>query len=96
MGISASIEVSYKLVDGWHIFEAEQLPGFYVANTDPRKAYDAIGPTLEQLVKLDTGMDCHVAPDVPLTSFIGNLRADLTSACKNQQRQRFNLFKDAA
>lgn len=96
MVISASIDISYKLVDGWHIFEAEQMPGFYVANQDPRRAYNSIGPALEQLVKLDTGFDCRVAPDVPLKDFIASLRSDLTSACREQAKQRFNLFKEAA
>lgn len=93
MTASTSIEVTHKVVDGWHIFESEQMPGFYVANRDPKRAYEAVAPTIEKLVKLDTGFDCKALADEPFDQFISEARSDLTAAAA---RQRFNLFKDAA
>jgi hypothetical protein len=93
MVTSTSVDVSYREVDGWHIFQADQMPGFYVSSRDPLKAYEAVGPTIEKLVKLDTGFDVRVAPEVPFSDFIGAARAAMTVAAT---RQRFNMFKEAA
>lgn len=92
MVISTTIDVDYRHVDGWHIFQAVAMPGFYVAHRDPRRAYEAVGPAIEKLVKLDTDIDCKAVPDVPLKEFISGVRADLTVA----QSKRFTLLKDAA
>lgn len=93
MVTSTSVDVTYKTVEGWHIFEADDMPGLYIAHRDPRRAYNAIGPAIQQLIKLDTGMDCRVAPEIPFGEFIGTARAEL---CAAVGRQRFNLFKEAA
>lgn len=93
MSDSTSIEVTHKVIDGWHIFESEQMPGFYIANMDPKRAYEAVAPAIEKLIKLDTGFDCRAIPESPFEQFISNARADLTIAAG---RQRFNLFKEAA
>jgi hypothetical protein len=93
MVTSTSIEVSHRVEDGWHIFESVQMPGFYVAGKDPRRAYSDIGPSVEKLVKLDTGWDVRVAPEIPFDQFISSARSDLTAAAA---MQRFTLFKDAA
>ena len=69
------------------------MPGLYIAHRDPRRAFNAIGPAIEKLVELDTGMNVRVAPEVPLNEFISTARAALSSAVA---RQRFNLFKEAA
>lgn len=91
MVTSTSIDVSYRAEGGWHIFQADQMPGLYVASRDPLVAYSAVGPSIEKLVKLDTGYDVRVAPEVPFSDFIGAARAALTAAAT---RQRFNLFKE--
>ena len=93
MVASTSIEVTHKLVEGSHVFESEQMPGLYIAHRDARRAYKAIGPAIEKLVELDTGMSCIAVPDVPFDVFISSARAALTNAAA---RQRFNLFKKAA
>lgn len=93
MVASASIEVTHKEVDGNHIFEAEQMPGLYIASADPRVAFEAIAPAIEKLIKLDTGMVVRVAPEIPFTKFISTTRSEKTAAVA---RQRFNLFQEAA
>jgi len=93
MVASTSIEVTYKSIEGWHVFEADQMPGFYIAHRDPKRAYEAVCPAIEKLIELDTGMVVRVAPEVPLSEFIDNARAALTRAAASQ---KFNLFKEAA
>lgn len=93
MVASTSIEVTHKVVEGFHIFEAEQMPGLYIAHRDARRAYKAVGPAIEKLVELDTGMTCRAVPDIPFDAFISKARAELTNAAAHQ---RFNLFKQAA
>ena len=93
MVTSASIEVSYRCEDGWHIFKCKEMPGLYVAHRDPRQGFLEVGPAIEKLVKLDTDMDVRVAPEVSFAAFIGSARSALASAVA---LQRFNLFKEAA
>lgn len=92
MDVSTSIEVSYKHVDGWHIFQSREMPGFYVSNRDPKVAFESIGPTIEKLVELDTGVSCKAFADVPLQQFISTARAEIAG----QHSQRFTLLKHAA
>lgn len=94
MVASTSVEVTHKVVRGWHIFEAEQMPGLYVANQDARRAYDAVGPAIEKLIELDTGLSCRAVPDVPFSQFISTTGSELAVAAA--ARQKFNLFKEAA
>ena len=93
MVASTSIEVTHKVAGGFHIFEAEQMPGLYVAHRDARRAYRAVAPAIEKLVELDTGVVCQAVPDIPFAEFISKARAHLTNA---SARQRFNLFQQAA
>jgi hypothetical protein len=37
----------------------------HVANQDAGKAYEAIAPSLEKLIKLNEGIACHVEPAGP-------------------------------
>lgn len=93
MVASASIVVSHRVEEGWHIFQSDQLPGLYVVNRDPRRAYEAVGPAIAQLVRLDNNIEVTAVPEVSFEDFIGPARAELTVAAA---RQRFNLFKAAA
>jgi hypothetical protein len=93
MASSTSIEITYKVIEGFHIFEAEKMPGLYIAHRDARRAYRAVGPAIEKLIELDTGMSCRAEPDAPFEAFISKARADLTCAAAHQ---RFNVFKQAA
>lgn len=93
MTVATSIEVRYRLVEGMHIFDSAQMPGFYVAHRDPKRAFDDIAPTIEKLVRLDNAIECKVTAEIPFSQFIGNVRADCTSA---QQIKRFTLLKEAA
>lgn len=49
----AAIHVNYRLIDGHHVYTSEDVYGLYVANTDAQAAYDAVGPSLERLIKLN-------------------------------------------
>lgn len=93
MVASSSIDVTHKVVEGYHVFESMQMPGLYIAHPDPLSAFKAVGPAIEKLVKLDTGMTCTAVPDIPFEVFISKTRAELTTAAA---RQRYNLFKQAA
>jgi len=92
MTVATSIEVRHRLVEGMHMFDSAQMPGFFVANRDPKRAYDAISTTLAKLVMLDTGVECTVAPEVSFAEFIGNFRADAVG----DGVKRFTLLKEAA
>jgi len=92
MDIATSIEISYKHIDGWHIFQSREMPGFYVSNRDPKAAFESIGPTIEKLVELDTGVACKAVADVPLAQFISTARAEIAA----ERSQRFTLLKQAA
>lgn len=89
MGTSASIDVSYRCEDGWHIFEAVDMPGLYIANHDPKRAFNAVGPAIEQLIELDTGRQVQAAPEVSFADFIGSNRTPMAGSA----HQRFNLFQ---
>jgi hypothetical protein len=90
MGSSTSIDVSYRCEQGWHIFEAAQMPGLYIANHDAQRAFSAVAPAIEQLLQLDTGMQVQAAPEVSFADFIGGAASSVTGS-----HQRFNLFQTA-
>ncbi len=51
--------VKYKCVEGWHILESDDLPGFYIANRDFGLAIAAVQPAIEKLRRLDAdGSGC--------------------------------------
>jgi hypothetical protein len=52
-GSLPSIALQYKFVEGFHIFFAMDMPGFYVASRDMEKAVANILPSLCTLIKLD-------------------------------------------
>ena len=62
MARSAAIRVNYRFIDGYHIYTSSDVYGLYVANADSQAAYDAVGPSLERLIKLNENTDCRVVP----------------------------------
>lgn len=57
------ILIQYKEVDGWHIYIAETFPGFYVGSIDKEKARNAIIPSINKLIELDTGVNVGITED---------------------------------
>lgn len=76
--MTASICANYKSVDGWHIFQSDELPGLYVASRDPRKAYDDVALSIKTLVKLDEGVDCEVVPEKSFHEFVASMKQHVT------------------
>jgi hypothetical protein len=56
------IRVTYRFIDGLHVYTSDDVYGLYVANRDPQLAYDAVAPSLQSLIKLNEGMSCKVEP----------------------------------
>jgi len=69
-----SVEVKYKGVDGWHIFESDELVGLLVASKDPAIAFADVPTAIEQLLMLDEGIKCKAMPEMTLDEFLGSLR----------------------
>lgn len=90
MGITTSIEIDYKCVDGWHIFRAKEMPGLYVANRDLNSAYETVGPAIEKLMLLDSNLECRALPVVPFGQFVRGRATALAGA------HQFTLLKEAA
>lgn len=65
-----SIEVKYKGVDGWHIFESDELVGLLVASKDPKTAFNDVATSIEKLLMLDEGITCTARPELTLDDFL--------------------------
>jgi hypothetical protein len=59
---TTAIRVTYRFIDGLHVYTSEDVYGLYVANQDPQRAYDAVAPSLQKLICLNEGMNCRVEP----------------------------------
>ncbi len=60
--VSASVDVSYRYVGGYHIFTSKDVRGLYVASQDARKAYEDVALMLKELIEIKVGQSCEVAP----------------------------------
>ena len=67
---AAAIRVAYRFIDGYHVYTSDDVYGLYVANQDAGKAYDAIAPSLERLIKLNEGIACHVEPALTYSELV--------------------------
>lgn len=56
------IRVTYRFIDGLHVYTSDDVYGLYVANRDPQRAYAAVAPSLQKLISLNEGMNCQVEP----------------------------------
>ena len=72
--MTASICAHYKSIDGWHIFQSNELPGLYVASRDAKKAYDDVALSIKTLVMLDEGVDCDVVPEKSFHEFVASVK----------------------
>ena len=72
--VRTSIAATYKVVDGWHIFVSEELPGLCVASPDLALAYEDVAQSIQALLELDEGVRCTVVPELPLEEFIARAK----------------------
>lgn len=76
MTVETSICAKYKTVDGWHIFESDDLPGLYIASKDAERAYNDIGPAIEKLIRLDEGLAVKVSAEKSYREFLNAVKQD--------------------
>ena len=67
---AAAIRVAYRFIDGYHVYTSDDVYGLYIANPDAQKAYSAIAPSLEKLIKLNEGIACHVEPALTYSELV--------------------------
>ena len=70
----ATVAVEYRYIDGYHVFTSNDVYGLYVASKDPRKAYDAVAPAIQQLLSVNEGISCSVEKSLSLKQFLQTLR----------------------
>ena len=74
MAGAAAIRVTYRFIDGYHIYTSEDVYGLYVANRDAEAAYNAVGPSLEKLIKLNEGFSYRVEPTMTFSEAMSSAR----------------------
>lgn len=72
----SSICVNYKNVDGWHVFQSDEIHGLYVASKDARKSYDDVKVAIEKLIFLNENLNCTVQPELTFEEFISSMKGD--------------------
>jgi len=78
---TTSICVRYKYhAQGWYVFEADELPGLYVASRDAKKAFDDVAPAIKMLLKLNEGIDCTIVPALSFDDFIATVKGQRPDA----------------
>jgi hypothetical protein len=73
-GLPATVAVQYRFIEGCHVFTSHEIYGLYVASKDPQKAYERVGPAIEQLLSVNEGISCQVEAAVPLRDFLRSSR----------------------
>jgi len=76
MTIETSVCAKYKNIDGWHIFESDEMPGLYVASMDAERSYNDVCVVIAGLMRLDHGIDCKVKPELPFREFLASIVKD--------------------
>jgi hypothetical protein len=56
--LPATVEITHRIIDGWHTFTSDDVAGLYLANPDYEKVYADIAPAIEQLLALNEGIAC--------------------------------------
>ena len=67
---ATAIQVTYRFIDGYHVYTSDDVYGLYVAHQDPQKAYEAIAPSLEKLIKPNEGIVCRVEPTLTYSELV--------------------------
>ena len=66
----SSIRVKYKHVGEWHVFSSRDLIGLYVASTNAERAYGDVQVAIEKLLKLNSGIECKIEPELSFREFL--------------------------
>lgn len=53
-------EIKHEFVDGCHILTSDDVKGFFLSSRNPTSLLRQIAPVVQQLVKLNHGIDCTV------------------------------------
>jgi hypothetical protein len=72
---AATIHVQYKFVDGYHVFTSEDVRGLYVASKDPQKAFEDVGPVLQELIAMKLKGSCEIEPTMTFDEFVAYIDA---------------------
>ena len=75
-GGTATISVSYRNIDGYHVFTSEDVFGLYVASQDAQQAFESLAPAVELLVSKNEGITCKVEPAMSFREFVDAQRAE--------------------
>ena len=67
------IGVTYRLIDDMHVYTSEDVYGLYVADRDPKRAYDAVAPSLRKLISLNEGVECQIEPALTYSELLRQL-----------------------
>lgn len=94
---TSSVQVKYKhTLDGWHVFNSDELPGLYVASQDAEAAYNDVATAIEKLLLLDEGVKCKIRPEVPFSQFLAFLRSAGHPVQKFLSQQRYTVLSEAS
>jgi len=70
---TTAIRVTYRLIDGTHIYTSDDVYGLYVAHRDPRRAYEMVAPSIEKLIRLNEKVECTVEPALTYAELVRHL-----------------------
>ena len=75
------IRVQHRLLGGrHHVFTSEDVFGLYVASQDLREAFDAVAPSIVELLRLNESIAVTVEPVTSFRESLTMLRAPQTDA----------------
>lgn len=67
--MSDTVRVSYRNLEGVHVFSSDDVAGFYVANRDLNEAYACVSAGLRELHRANTGEDVAFEAAMPFEDF---------------------------
>lgn len=69
MAAPDTVSVTYRNLDGVHVFTSDEVRALYVANRDLREAYQEVASALRDFMKYQ-GFDASYRPVMPVEDFI--------------------------
>lgn len=72
--LTAAIRVNYRFIDGYHVYTSDDVYGLYVARRDAARAYAAVAPSLEKLIRLNERIICRVEPVLTFSELVRSAR----------------------
>ena len=71
----AIIDIVHRVVDDWHVFTSDEIFGLYVASEDPKQAYDMLAPAVEELLRLNEGLEVRAEAMFTLQELLARHRS---------------------